>query len=239
MVGGHAVFLNNTNKDISCDTNWYLYDFQKGEPKFYIEHIKAGVEEASKDDESLLIFSGGQTREAAGPISESQSYWSVAEKFAWWDYPEVKIRSTTEEFARDSFENILFSICRFYECTNRFPSKITAIGWGFKKERYFFHIKTLKFPTENFKFISVNNPIDLQAAMDGELNNCRIPYTKDPLGSNIAGVELLCKNHEACIVSKKRKRNPFRRFHPYKNSCPQLADLVQYDTPCIPHKLPW
>jgi hypothetical protein len=42
----------------------------------------------------------------------------------------------TEEHARDSFENLLFSICRFYELTGNYPESITVVGFEFKKERF-------------------------------------------------------------------------------------------------------
>lgn len=238
LVGGHAIFHGRKSIDVLCDTNWYLYDFQKGEPKLYIEHIKAGVEEACKDKHSLLIFSGGQTRELVGPLSESQSYWSLAEHFSWWNHPEIRRRSTTEEFARDTLENILFSICRFYEFTNRFPAKITAIGWGFKNDRYVQHCSTLQFPLGKFKHIAVNNPVNLVLAIKGERINCQEPYKHDPLGCTRNG-GTLCNGQSACIVTKKEARNPFNRFHPYEISCPELAELVCYNERCIPKRLPW
>lgn len=239
IVGGHAIFHGKNSLDIFCDTNWFLYEFQKGEPRLYVEHIKAGVIEASKDEESLLIFSGGQTRKSVGPISESQSYWTIADLCSWWGNPEVKSRATTEEFARDSFENLIFSICRFYECTNRFPENITVIGWGFKKERYIFHCKTIKFPLKKFKHIAVNNPVDLRRAIEGERINCQIPYKNDPFGATKLNKSLSCGSHGACVVTKKNERNPFKRTPPYKISCPELTTLIEQSNPCLPDKLPW
>ncbi|KAF2588923.1 hypothetical protein F2Q70_00040301 [Brassica cretica] len=67
-----------------------------------------GVEAAEKDDESLLLFSGGEARKEAGPRSEAQSYWAVAESKRWFGKDDVRSRALTEEHARDSFENLLF-----------------------------------------------------------------------------------------------------------------------------------
>lgn len=55
---------------------------------------------------------GGKTRVLAGPKSEGESYFFVAEHFDWWGQSELRARTTTEDFARDSLENLLFSICR-------------------------------------------------------------------------------------------------------------------------------
>jgi hypothetical protein len=41
-------------------------------------------------------------------------------------HEELKARALTEEHARDSFENLLFSICRFFELTGHFPHNITV-----------------------------------------------------------------------------------------------------------------
>lgn len=38
----------------------------------------------------------------------------------------VRSRALTEEHARDSFENLLFSVCRFRELTGRYPSNVTV-----------------------------------------------------------------------------------------------------------------
>lgn len=39
---------------------------------------------------------------------------------------EVRSRALTEEHARDSFENLLFSFCRFRELTGSYPHNITV-----------------------------------------------------------------------------------------------------------------
>lgn len=38
----------------------------------------------------------------------------------------VRWRALTEEHARDSFENLLFSVCRFRELTGMYPYNITV-----------------------------------------------------------------------------------------------------------------
>ncbi|MBA0751827.1 hypothetical protein Gogos_000725, partial [Gossypium gossypioides] len=86
-----------------------------------------GIESTALDDEALLLFSGGETRKDAGPRSEAQSYWTVADSEGWFGKEEsVKWRALTEEHARDSFENLLFSVCRFRELTGTYPQNITS-----------------------------------------------------------------------------------------------------------------
>ncbi len=83
-----------------------------GEAASFLEHIELGIKEAAADPEAMLLFSGGQTRLAAGPRSEGLSYWVVAEAAGWFNVSGVRNRTFTEEHARDSFENLLFSLCR-------------------------------------------------------------------------------------------------------------------------------
>ena len=59
-----------------------------------------------------LLVVGGKTRGPAGPKSEGESYFFVADHYDWWGKPDLRSRASTEDFARDSFENVLFSICR-------------------------------------------------------------------------------------------------------------------------------
>src|SRR5262249_48214747 len=110
-----------------ADNSWYLRDFQRGEPRLYMQHIRHAVELASADPAALLIFSGSQTFTAAGPRSESQGYWLLAKQYGWWGAPATRERATTEEFALDSFENVLFSLCRFHEFTGGWPRRITVV----------------------------------------------------------------------------------------------------------------
>ena len=37
-----------------------------------------------RDPRALLMFSGGETRREAGPKSEAQSYWAVADAADWY-----------------------------------------------------------------------------------------------------------------------------------------------------------
>merc|ERR1740130_1520374 len=95
-------------------------------PQVLVSHIQSGVEVAAADPRALLVFSGGQTRSEAGPHDEGGSYYRVAEHYGWWGHDSdaddsrlsVSQRTVLEDFATDSFQNLLFSICRFHEVSN-------------------------------------------------------------------------------------------------------------------------
>jgi hypothetical protein len=87
----------------------YLLDYQKGKglPQAIAGHINAGNILANRDPDSLLIFSGGETRAVTGPLTEGGSYFHVADAMNLWPPGStVRARTVTEEFATDSFENL-------------------------------------------------------------------------------------------------------------------------------------
>ncbi len=182
LVPAHAVFCGPLYSAATEDAQWVLQDFQKGEPPFYLEHIVRGVELASRDPQSLLIFSGGQTRLQAGPRSEALGYWLLADQWLHWKGTEVFLRATTEEFARDSFENLLFAICRFMECTSEYPRTIKVVGWKFKEQRFQLHRQTLQLSASRFEYSGVNDPADLEAALQGEKMALSL-FSADPFGN--------------------------------------------------------
>lgn len=228
LVAGHAIYIGHSFEDPVNDSNWFLLDYQKGEVPSLIEHIRCGVELTNKDRKSLLVFSGGQTRDGAGPRTEAQSYWMIADHFKWWGETDVKLRATTEEFARDSFENLLFGICRFYECVGSYPQKITVVSWGYKRERFIsLHSKAIRFPVSRFLFESVNNPASLEEAKKGE-SQVMVDFQKDPYGTGEK------------LGRKRAERNPFRRQHGYAISCPDLKGLLAHSGPeYYEGDLPW
>jgi hypothetical protein len=203
LVAGHAVYTAEDFSRPGADESWRLEPFQKGEPPFYIEHIRRGVELAAAEPRALLVFSGGQSRADAGPKSEAQSYWTLADHYRWSGAAKVRERATTEEFARDSFENLLFGICRFRECAGRDPETVTVVSWEFKRERFDLHRETLGLPPGRFVFVGANNPTDLKSAVRGEASALAL-FRADPWGD---GPEL---------SAKRDRRNPFRRRHAYE-----------------------
>jgi len=228
IVACHAVYVAENFDDPFADSSWYLLDYQDGEPPLYLEHIRQGVEIAHEDSDSLLIFSGGQTRFEAGPRSEAQSYWAIAEHFGWWEHRDVRLRSTTEEYARDSFENLLFGICRFRECVGKCPDRITVLSWGFKADRFDFHRGAIRFPEERFTFLGVNDPPNVEKAIQRDMKSAVEPFMKDPYGCG------------EFLSAKRRERNPFKRQHGYAFSCPELEELLRHQGPELYQvRLPW
>ncbi|EPY50931.1 hypothetical protein SPOG_00534 [Schizosaccharomyces cryophilus OY26] len=231
IIAGHAVWLGGSSQGQE-DSEWILEPYQKGEGKVFAEHARKGLNLLEQDESSLLVFSGGQTRPNAGPYSEAQSYYLLSKSMN--DDAFLLSRRTTEEFARDSLENVLFSIARFHEVTGHYPEKITVVSFEFKRERFLnLHREAIRFPSQHFYFVGIDPEGGVpQASYDAEKNNALLPFTEDPYA---------CVH--SLLVRKRRERNPYRRQHSYLITCPELIPLIEYcpskSSKYYSGKLPW
>jgi hypothetical protein len=241
IVVGHAVVkVDEVYHADNTDNAWYLLPYQRnqGFPAIITSHIKKGAEMVVNDPSALLMFSGGQTRRDVGPMSEAASYYFVAKHQKWLpnknedgDHP----RTFVEEFARDSFENLLFSLCRFREITSRYPAKVTVVGFDFKGHRFAdMHRKALGFPEDKFHYIGLNpkdaHPgFEYDRAVEGEEKVEQV-FAKDPYSCS------------SSLEGKRHLRNPFKRTVPYDQACPEIELLLHWCGPDLiteRHTLPW
>ena len=155
-------------------------------------------------------------------------------------------RMTTENYALDSFENLLFSIARFREYTGHYPARITVVGYGFKKARFEdLHAKAVRWNTKGFLH---NGERTFQyVGIDDELSDS--DATAQYRGEKLKAYNLFDKDMYGChgrLRQKRIERNPTRRFHPYMSSAPEIADLLNWcPAPdsglqgLYPENLPW
>ena len=254
IVAGHSVLISGNVKDSAReDSVWWLYDYQrhKGLPQAIASHIQAGIKLALQDEKSLLVFSGGETRSRTGPETEGSSYFRVADALQLWDgrdiYKEgenistnngsstVRARTTTEEYATDSFENLMFSICRFREVTGKYPTEISVVSFSFKQQRFeTLHSSALQWPSNRFHYIGVDpsssTGFNLQESSEGERKNSVLPFQTDPYGC-----------HSDVLQQKRRDRNPYKRTSPYSLTCPEMKELLNWCGPELISKsqVPW
>lgn len=234
IVPGHAVMRRSKQFGALYDEEaWYLLPYQKGVgfPQIIASHIRTAVDLMKKDDESCLIMSGGQTRKDVGPISEAVSYYYLAEDQKWITQQDAS-RVFLEEYARDSFENLLFSVSRFREVTGRYPSKITVVGFDFKDRRFSdLHRRAIGFPESNFTYIGLrplHKLFDHVKASEGE----KLAY--DAFVNDMYG----CNSPD--LVTKRTIRNPYFRTIPYSMVCPEIKGLLEWCGPNQYHGiLPW
>lgn len=170
---------------------------------------------------------GGSTSSAAQAVDGNKKSDSITKT-------EEKIieRVFLEEYARDSFENLLFSICRYREITGRYPQHVTVVGFDFKANRFSsLHRKALMYPAGNFTYEGVKSPssFNQKPAESGEAVAVS-EFERDMYG---------CRDN--ALTDKRFKRDPFHRSIPYETACPELKDLLHWCGPdIIPESLvPW
>jgi len=107
--------------------------------------------------------------------------------------------------------------------------KVTVVGFEMKRRRFEdVHRESIRWPRDAFRYIgaSTSDP----ALTQGELVNGLTAFVNDTYG---------CKDF---LMAKRRTRNPYRRFHPYHQSAPELAKLLEYcpkDNGFFRGPLPW
>jgi len=203
LVPGHAVYIGRSIEHSVSDKYW-IGGFP-GEAGYYTEHALAGIEEA-RSSSHLLVFSGGQTREAAGVMSEAQSYWFLGDQYSWNNRDGVKSRALVEDFARDSLENLAFGIGVFARVTERMPDDIVLCGWGFKEDRYRLHADALGISQDQLHYVKVNNPEgsedDLSSPLGGALKGEKktvADFIETPFGN------------DGVLLQKRLQRDPYLR----------------------------
>lgn len=172
IVAGHAIWTGSDPSNRDQDDDWILAPYQRGgSVKTFWKHIARGVENVLSDPDSLLIFSGGQTRQDSPQSTEAQSYLRLAVAADLLPGPRVFPRVTTEEFALDSFQNLLFSFARFKEVTGRWPEKVTVVGYEMKRARFeTLHRAALRIPADRFRYIGIDDEGDTTVAYEGEVS---------------------------------------------------------------------
>lgn len=232
MVAGHAVYKAPVRDaaHVALEESWHLESFQHGQLTTMISHIERGVQLAAADNASLLLFSGGETRPAAGPRSEAQSYWDAADALGWFGAPQVRQRAHLEAQARDSFENLLFALCRFHELSGSYPERVTVVSFGFKRWRFEeLHRAAVRFPRTRFAFEGIDPPHLSPSVLAGERAHSARPFMFDPYGCRTQG-----------LLDKRASRNPFRRSVSYPLGCPELSDLMAHcEQGIFRGSLPW
>jgi len=126
------------------------------------------AEIAVADPSAVLIFSGGVTRPSSPSQSEAQSYLRLAlDSGLLMNRTHIAF---AEDYALDSFQNLLFSLARFHEVVHgpyRWPEKITVVGFEMKRRRFEeLHRKAIRWPTSKFQYVGVD-VVDEAARAEG------------------------------------------------------------------------
>lgn len=228
---------------------WYLAPFQLegNDHLVFIKQSLRAIEELLFNyDNSVLLFSGSQTKIDAGPISEAQSYFILMKKLVTlattndgfeqlsllFDKETMALLANiikqlglsnitvntlfsdgyinTEEYALDSFDNLLYSVLRFKEIVEWYPKRITIVGFGFKEPRFLnYHARALDIPQNIIRYISYE-PEPSNYSQE-QLNK----YFEDLIRMEKKNALSLFENDwyakRDILNKKKHNRNPYKR----------------------------
>jgi len=159
----------------------------------YELQLKRSIEALNMGYYQTLAISGGYTKkqleknEAQGMLD-----WSLD-----LGLNIDRARVILEQYARDSFENVLFSMCRFYEEFSKFPESVTVCSWRSKKMRFAIIANVLSIPC--YSFFGVGNKKELKQQ---EAKLCEV-IRYDPF-------------HRGLYFAQKRLlRDPWNKGNPY------------------------
>lgn len=133
---------------------------------------------------------------------------------------------SSQERARDSFENLLFGLCRFYELTGAYPQSVVVVGYGFKRARFVaLHRAAVGYPADRFFYLGT--PALQEGALAGE-QAAAAAFRADPYGCGEG------------LVAKRASRDPFNAGGYSRDRCPGMGALLDWCGPQLYQgRLPW
>ncbi|KAH9258939.1 hypothetical protein BASA81_002559 [Batrachochytrium salamandrivorans] len=209
IVPGHGMFVNS---------QWIVAPWLEPFVGDVEDQIKYALAQQSH---SVVVFSGGQTNRQVGRLSEAESYRRAAVERLSLDTSQVVL----EEYALDSFQNLVYSICRYKQQVGRYPMRVKVVGFEFKRDRFVGeHARAIGL--SQMEYVGFGNA---KLQHDMEVNGVVKQFRQDLFG---------------CLPPlsiKRAERNVYNRQHPYLEHCPELAELLAYcgGAEPFPGPLPW
>lgn len=139
----------------------------------------------------MVVFSGGMT--ASDRVSEARSYRDALSDYIetgllsqYTDNREALDSIVCEEWATDSYQNLLFSVLKFRQHHRRYPRNVTVITHAFKAPRFLdLHAPAIKWPADRIRVQGMNPPFtaaELAETEAGERERGYALFVNDPYG---------------------------------------------------------
>lgn len=190
----------------------------------YLDHIKEAAKLIREREYDVLIVSGGYTKPQI-EMSEAASYLKILRYLI--DEKTAK-NVLLEEYAKDTFENILFAMCRAYQVYKEFPVTLGILTWTWKGKRVQVIAEGLRIP--DFVVIGVGNK--------------NLSKTQTQIADEVKPDPL----HRTSELAQKRgERNPWKKRNPYegipglRKMFKVLNKMEKEGNPSLPaeFKFPW
>lgn len=184
--------------------NGFFYGEHPEQINIYEKQLRESFRLLNREKYGVLIISGGYTKKQ---VEKSEARGMLD----WAENLELKNRYgiiLLEEFAKDSMENLLFSMCRFFQYFNKFPKTVHSCSWRFNAERFEVFAEKLALP--EYAVIPVG-----ETKRDEEIAT---KWTKlareDPFYSK-----------QTDSQEKHMNRDPWKKGHPYFSINPNFQQL--------------
>ena len=240
IVCCHATFTGSGN--LLTESQWILQDFQRSNPatnkpsehETFIGHVIAALITMETQPRTVLLFSGGRTTQSDRTEAEGYDTMYFGSKLD----PGIWKRCAREDYATDSYQNLLFSIMRFRVLTGRYPRYITVMTHAFKARRFLeLHTSAIKWPPDRIRVQGINPPFtlaELQQTERGELERAHSLFVKDMYGVRSPLAE----------KRKARNWNAEVAASAYEDVEQEVKDLFRWDGgesggQIFPGRLPW
>lgn len=243
IVCCHATYLGDGRQHPE-ESDWLLEEFQRSNPRTgkpsehetFIQHIITGAFALENNPLAMLCFSGGTTTKER-VRSEADGYGTVYLGLFGKVHAGIE-RHVTEQYATDSYQNLLFSILRFRTLVGRYPEFVTVITHAFKEERFLtLHAPAIKWPANRIRVQGINPPFsleELRETEDGEMERGFGRFEMDLYGAG------------EMLDGKRRARNWDPRIGEaaYGGLEPEVAELLNWNggltgQDIYPGRLPW
>ncbi|KAF2675442.1 hypothetical protein BT63DRAFT_420631 [Microthyrium microscopicum] len=203
IVCCHAIFHGT---DPSDESHWALQSFQRGsatkksEHFTFLQHIDSALRLLQAAyHQGDIIFTGGFTNQSYPDLSEARGYLNAARYIVSKDnitYNGISLQDHVhlEEYATDTFQNILFSIIRYGRIKAYYPDEVMVITHAFKKDRVQLHCEAIQW-TRRFTVHGIDPDFDVAERTQVEAlerRNAHEPFVNDPYG---VGLVLSGKRH--------------------------------------------
>jgi hypothetical protein len=240
--------------------NWHLAPFQKSDPatgkpgehETFLAHIQASLDIMTtgpnatwkedvpwNQDKTILVFSGGATKQNLTLLTEARSYYhaALAQELSQGHIGGgrahqlySKGRILLEEHATDSLQNLLFSIFLFRQTIGRYPKNIRVITHAFKSKRFLeLHAPAIRWPKDRIQVQGLDpvmSSAEVDSTLGGEEKFGYGPWKQDPFGTG-------------SVLSGKRKQRGWKDEQAEKLSKGLEESVVKLLAGEASKELPW
>jgi hypothetical protein len=147
MLAGHAIYQ---------DGRWH--GGYQDEDRLYETHVRDAFDIFAAEGYQALVLSGGRSRPHLAPEisnSESQGMLEYARDAGFIETADIVL---LEQFGRDSFENLFFSMLSFHHHFGEWPARVGAVSWKFKALRFYLIACGLRLADGRFRFFGSGDP---------------------------------------------------------------------------------